>query len=390
MTPFAASQERIDRAVALIWDAVLEPERLSAAVGAVADATGAMGGMLGIFDVAAGEGHAPCVAGLDAGLLEVFEEHHVNNPWTEMAHRHAAPGRALSSERHVDTAVLRATAFHDAILAPQAIVAESFVLLRHDGRFQIGLPMMHTVPGRSTEPEVLRVHEGLARHFDRAFEMMRRVETLQSRLELREAALDHHRCGVLVTDGRARIRYANARAQRLLAEADGLLAIGCRLAARHNGDGQHLAAAIARAAAIAAGGAVAAGASLPVRRGPQRLPLLCMVLPGGGPRRLTEAPEAGAGTALLFVSDPSDRGSVAADLLRDAFGLTDREVSVALAAARLGGVPAAAAELGIAPSTARTHLQHVFDKTGARNQMALAHLLESLAVLPDADADRTR
>ena len=57
---------------------------------------------------------------------------------------------------------------------------------------------------------------------------------------------------------------------------------------------------------------------------------------------------------------------------------------------KLGSLPAAAGELGIALSTARSHLQHVFDKTGARNQVALAQMLASLGALPDAGASSDR
>ena len=69
-------------------------------------------------------------------------------------------------------------------------------------------------------------------------------------------------------------------------------------------------------------------------------------------------------------------------MLREALGLTGREIDVARATLRLGSVPSAAAELGVALSTARTHLQHVFDKTGTRHQAALAQLLAALGALP--------
>jgi DNA-binding CsgD family transcriptional regulator len=89
---------------------------------------------------------------------------------------------------------------------------------------------------------------------------------------------------------------------------------------------------------------------------------------------------------LLFVADPTVQPSVAADLLHDAFGLTRREIAVALAMLRLGGLAAAAVEMKVALTTARSHLQHVFDKTGARSQLALAQMLIVLGALPDARA----
>lgn len=370
------------RAIESIYDAVLDPRRLPEAVGRIAAATGAVGGMLGIFDMVSGQGHAPAIAGLDPCLLELFEERYGLNPWTDAMRVHVGQGQATSSEFFVDARALRRTDFYDAILAPQGIVAQSFVLLRRDGRFTIGLPMMHAVPGRSTEPDMLRCHGELARHMGNAVEMMRRLDTLRSKLETTEAALEHHRCAVFVLSGAAMIRYSNARARRLLAEGDALVSLGCRLRAWHHDDGAVLTHEIAAAAHLSHHGRRAA--AIPIRRGIARLPLLAMVFPASEQRSILDLPGS-PNDVLLFVADPSERGSAAADLLRDAFSLTDREISVALATARLGGVPAAAAELGISPTTARTHLQHVFDKTGLRSQLALISLLESCGVLPQPD-----
>lgn len=376
--------EAYDRAVAAIYDAALDPALLPAAIGAIAGATGAVGGMLGIFDIVEGQGHAPAIAGLDPALEVLFEQRYGLNPWTEAMRVHARVGQAVSSEPLVDARSLRATEFHDAILAPQGLVGQLFVLLRRDGCFTVGLPMMFSAPGRSTEPERARRLEQLGAHMARAFELMRRIDTLQSRLDTREAALQQHHCAVFVLDGTAAIRYANAQAERLLAEGDGLFSAGHWLHARHSGDGAVLAAAIAAASDR---GDVPNGraASLTVRRGAARLPLLAFVMPGSATRRLTDLPDQ-RGEVLLFVADPGARRDAAADLLREAFVLTERELAVALATVRLGGLQAAAVELGIAPTTARSHLQHVFDKTGVRHQVALAQLLDACGTLPRVDA----
>jgi DNA-binding NarL/FixJ family response regulator len=55
------------------------------------------------------------------------------------------------------------------------------------------------------------------------------------------------------------------------------------------------------------------------------------------------------------------------------------EVSVLFAIVEAGGVPEAAGELGIARSTVRTHLLHIFAKTGARRQAELVKLVAGLS-----------
>lgn len=380
------NSQLVDVAIERIYDAALDPDRMPEAIGAVVKTTGAIGGMLGIFDVCRGDGHAPWIHGLDPQLLQLFEQRFTLNPWTELVRRQAVVGQAMSSEPFVDAMTLRRTAFHDAILRPQGIVGQSFCLLRRDGRFTIGLAMMYGAPGRSARPEVLYVHQQLGRHVTRAFELGCRLGTLRKQLDTAEAALERQACAVFALDGRATIHYANARARRLLSEGDGLLSLGRRLIAPSGAHSARLATMVAAASAPATGASRRA-ASLVLPRGVDRLPLLATLVRATELRRLPMLPVEGSNAGvLMFVADPSERGgSVAADLLHEAFGLTDREISVALATVRLGSLPAAAAELRIAPTTARSHLQHVFDKTGTRHQVALAQLLDVCGVLPHGE-----
>jgi hypothetical protein len=148
------SQAAFEHAVARIYDGALDPELMPAAIGALANATDACGGMLGAYDMCSGDGHAPWIQGLDTSLMPLFERHYVVNPWTELMHREAVVGVPMPSEPFIDRHALRRTGFHRDILAPQGIVSESFQQLRRDGRFTIGLSLMFTVPGRSAMPQV--------------------------------------------------------------------------------------------------------------------------------------------------------------------------------------------------------------------------------------------
>ena len=213
--------------------------------------------------------------------------------------------------------------------------------------------------------------------------LMGQIERLRARLRAAETALDHVRSAVFVLDAGAMVQFANRPARALLDDADGLCLLGGKLCAVVNGDGARLRELIAAAALGSARASAQAGQvhAMPIRRRPDGLPLLTAAVPAAAGARLREV--------LLFVADPAAQRCAAAELLRDALVLTDREASVALAAVRLGSLPAAAAELGIALTTARSHLQHVFDKTGTRNQVALAQLLAALGALPAADHNRS-
>jgi DNA-binding CsgD family transcriptional regulator len=212
---------------------------------------------------------------------------------------------------------------------------------------------------------------------------MTRPAAVSERLQIAEHALDWMRCAVFVLDSRSAIVFANRAAQRLLAAADGLHRHGASLVACVNGDAAALREAVARATeGRPARGRQTPPVTLRIRRGIDRLPLVATAVPVPGEH---ESGRATAPHMLLFVADPGAHHGVAPDLLQQAFGLTDREIGVALATLRLNGLPAAARELGIAPSTARSHLQHVFEKTCTRNQAALAQMLSVLGALRRAD-----
>jgi DNA-binding CsgD family transcriptional regulator len=87
----------------------------------------------------------------------------------------------------------------------------------------------------------------------------------------------------------------------------------------------------------------------------------------------------GAGAAhVLFINrnDPKDAPVFAA--FAERFDLTPQEARVLQTLVEAGSVPMAADILGIAASTARTHVTSIFDKTGVRRQADLLRLLMAM------------
>ena len=73
------------------------------------------------------------------------------------------------------------------------------------------------------------------------------------------------------------------------------------------------------------------------------------------------------------------RRAVSISFGRALYGMTATEAAVAGLISKGTGVKAAARKLGIAPSTVRTHLHRVFEKTETRRQAELAHLVNQVA-----------
>lgn len=84
---------------------------------------------------------------------------------------------------------------------------------------------------------------------------------------------------------------------------------------------------------------------------------------------------------ILIVDQEREQGSWKMRL-RHEFGLTAAEAELALEIMRGDGREAAAARLGITVATVRTHLLHIFEKTGVHRQAELVRLLLDRAQAP--------
>ena len=84
-----------------------------------------------------------------------------------------------------------------------------------------------------------------------------------------------------------------------------------------------------------------------------------------------------AGMAAIFVQDPIARPPFPGEAFAKLYGLTTSELRVLLAMVPGISVKEAAEMLGIAETTAKTHLQHIYSKTATSKQTELMHLLMS-------------
>lgn len=69
------------------------------------------------------------------------------------------------------------------------------------------------------------------------------------------------------------------------------------------------------------------------------------------------------------------------DVLREIFGLSEREAELAFLLATTGSGSDTAEQLGITRNTVKTHLRRIFDKTGTQSQLEVSNLLHKLSQL---------
>lgn len=182
--------------------------------------------------------------------------------------------------------------------------------------------------------------------------------------------LDHLAQGVIVTDSQAIPLLVNRVAREIIAEADGLRIDPNGLGAECPQEAAALRWMIGVVAAAKSAGVTAR--SLSISRPSMRRPLTLMV---AAKRSAPVGFHPSAAGAIVFISDPERTATVPCRLLQNAYGLTPMEAAVAVEIAHGEGLQSVAERLGIATSTARTHLQHAFEKTGTRRQAQLAWLV---------------
>src|SRR5207248_5003262 len=163
-----------------------------------------------------------------------------------------------------------------------------------------------------------------------------------------------------------------AAGHAMLQKADILRAAGGRLVAKNPEADQTLADVFASADSgdVAIG---SKGVALPLNtRDGDRYVAHVLPLTSGARRRAGVSYRA---VAALFVNKAAlDRPSPP-EAIAKAHKLTPMELRVLLAVVEVGGVPEVAEALGIAETTVKTHLGHLYEKTGAGRQADLVKLV---------------
>lgn len=183
-------------------------------------------------------------------------------------------------------------------------------------------------------------------------------------------ALDWLEQGIVLLGRDGRVLFASAVAHELLTAERGLAISGGVLQVRSSAEAATLRHLVARCASDLGEGHDASSL-LSCRVGEPALLLLV-----ARAARLSAVVRP-SGAAILFIVDPSRASRPSADHLRHHFGLTAAEAAVAVDVISGDGLKASARRLGMSLETARTHLRHIFGKTGVRRQAELVRLLLS-------------
>lgn len=182
------------------------------------------------------------------------------------------------------------------------------------------------------------------------------------------AALDMVDQGTLILDRDGVILFSNERARQLVGAGRGLFVIDGRLRACAPADARLLASRLA-----------CCGEAAPddVTRHVVKIGEPALLLQITPLRPLADGLGAAENGILVVFNDPAAASLPDDREIRLLFGLTEAETGVAMDILSGDGAKACARRLGTSPETVRTHLRHIYSKTGAKGQAALVRLLLS-------------
>ena len=385
-----ASPAALSAVIGEIYDCALDAAHWPETLVRLHRGLGFANAILGVNELPSGRGRLEAVVGIDEpwrsrSLSNVYGED-VIAAWGGIdSVRHAPLDRPAVASRVNGARWPEVTRTNRYVLewsAPQGLIDAIALPLARDtsgiGTLAMG---RHRDAGPIGDREVAAA-QLLLPHLQRAVAIGRLLEDRPVAGDLL-AVVEALRTPVLVVTAHRLVRHANAAARALLDAGTTLRAVatpaGAQLTASAAGAAQALAAAITHAAGDAAPvhGAPAVAVPLP----PSAEAHAAYVLPlGRRAERLGVAAGAGEPAVAVFVAAPravalDDTAALAGAL----FGLTTAEARV-FAAIAAGQTPdEVARSTGVAASTVRTHLRHLFAKTGTRRQAELVRLAAALA-----------
>lgn len=367
------SGKRADKVLDLIYDAATEQSLWADVLTEISDLTNSQCGVLfGQSLGPAAEVHFAYNGRCDPAYNAIYGARHMRNPWSLLMWGKPV-GEVVFSDEIYDLAALRRTEFFDDVLGPQDVPHNAMIPLAAKDDFRAAFNINRNRRQGPFSEEEREILKWLVPHLCRSIRLAFRIDGYRALQNGEAQVLDRLADGIILLDGDEKIVYANAAARRYDGDALRLRNGGVStLSLPHS---QRLAALVG----AALNGAAAGSMSIPLPNG-HLVTVLVMSVRGKDIGRFADASMPDA-AVLMFIVDPANRAGVPVAWIMDAYGLTQAEARVALAASSASTIPEVAAQLGLSPNTVKTHLRRVFAKTGTGRQVELARLIASIGLL---------
>jgi DNA-binding CsgD family transcriptional regulator len=278
------------------------------------------------------------------------------------------PTAVRLGNRIVSDSDLERLDFYQGILRPLGLWHAAIMNVHRDDAVLAGMAFMRARKERPFGDGDLAALRALAPHFNRALRVTLRLRELEARASALAEMTDRALVALVLTDAFGRIAEANGVARAILAENDGLILRDGVLRAARGEDCIRLSRLIQEAAGSRI---MPMSGVMHVSRpsGRRQLPLAV------SPTRNGASALGRSHAVSIAFADPERAPEPCADLIARLYGFTAREAGVAALLLRGLSPSEAAGKLAMTENTVRTHIRHLFDKTGVERLADLVRLL---------------
>jgi DNA-binding CsgD family transcriptional regulator/PAS domain-containing protein len=310
--------------------------------------------------------------GMKQRFTDSYNQHYSRvNVWREHGSHLYVEGAVLVDEQFYPRELLKRSEFYNDCLLPNGATRCMTGVISRRQNDVLVLTAMRDEHRQPFDTRDVNAIEQLVRHLGRAFVLQERLQVL----EAGEEVLNTLGLGILLLTADGCVVFSNRAADEILRSDDGLQVRRGQLAATQRERDEEL----QRLVRYATG-----------RDGSNGCPPGVLVIRSSGrppfhvtasPLRRTPNPfvRTTSPVAVVLITDPAKQKPVAADLLKQAYGLTPREASLAIALTTGQSLDEAAEQLQMRYETARTHLRRILSKTETSRQTELVLLLERMA-----------
>lgn len=360
----SSTRPRIGELIGRVYDAAQDESLWPSVVSGIADAFSATSAVVS-------SGYPRILAGTenwDAQTLDNYAKYYYrNDPWLAPSLK-LGVGKVFTSADLVPDSEFERTEFYNDFLRPHSNGFYIIGCLFHVAPGQMGMASVHRPHARGDYEEAER-QRGIEfiPHLIRAIQVRHKLTETDIQRQIGLDGLERSQIAAIVVTGNGIILHANDQAERMLRAGDAIRSISGQLAAATKSATERLTMLIRGAIDTAAGRNGSAGGSVAIPR-PNRPPLTILVAPFRPVQRGAGAP---VPAALLFLRDPEWPSGLAAEPLRELFGLTAAEATIVSHLIRGRSLAEIATRHNLSLNTVRTHLKNIFAKTGTNRQTEL-------------------
>lgn len=320
-----------------------------------------------------GLGSMHVVGGFPENIATYNERSYALDPFINLPE-----GEVMTLHEFMGRDVLMASDFYRLILEPSDLYDVMGADFRIPHEVEVRFRLCRSKAERSFDAADRALCRELLGHIQRAVHLHVRLHKIESERAIYAGAVDQMKVGAIILDETGRVLSANQRARDWLASRDGVALRDDMLVLDTRQQTRELQERISR---VVANQQVGGAGMVEVMRIPRssgrEFGLVLRPVPASQRNEAEAVP-----AVAIFLSDPLEQAEAPVQVIKQLFGFTPAEATLALLMANGLTLDEAAVEMGVSRNTVRTHLRAVFAKTGVTRQpMLVSLILKSVASL---------